>query len=157
MWKCKLHGKVLCYWLAILKCICRRDVLCISQRVYSQSSVRGRGAFTVSVVGVVVTSVGFVVSVGWHVSLWVWVTGLSRVDVTSIIMEAVEVTGVTMTSTSHERQSAALLQTPDIHSNVMILVESSNDHLFTLLFAFLPFRNFCTGLWSLQNNNVRSL
>ena len=64
-------------------------------------------------------------------------------------MEALEVTGVSLTSTNHERQSAALLWAPDIQSKVMLYVVNSSDHLFTLLFSFLPFRNFCWGMWSL--------
>ena len=38
-------------------------------------------------------------------------------------------------STKCKRQSAALLQAPDIHSKVILYVASSNPHLFTLLFA----------------------
>ena len=75
--------------------------------------------------------------------------GPSGVDVINMLMEAVEVTGVFLTSTNHEKQSAALLQVPDIHSKVMLEGMSSSDHLFTLLFAFLPFKNFCRALWSL--------
>ena len=41
-------------------------------------------------------------------------------------------------STRCERQSAALLWAPDIHSKVMLYVASSNPHLLTLLFAFFP-------------------
>ena len=37
-------------------------------------------------------------------------------------------------STRLDRQSAALLCTPDIHSKVMLYVASSNLHLLTLLF-----------------------
>ena len=65
-------------------------------------------------------SVSGVVSVGVHVSLWVWVAGPSRVDVTTMLMESLEVTGVSLTSTNCDRQSAALLQAPDIHSKVML-------------------------------------
>ena len=79
-----------------------------------------------------------------------WVAGLPVVDVTNILIEAVEVTGVSLTPTNHDRQSAALLWAPDIHSNMMLWVASSSDHPFTLLFAFLPFRNFCRCLWSLH-------
>ena len=52
--------------------------------------------------------------------------------------------------TRHERQSAALLWAPDIHSKVILYVASSNPHLFTLLFAFFPLRNLTSGLWSLH-------
>ena len=53
-------------------------------------------------------------------------------------------------STSLERQSAALFQAPDIHSKVMSYVASSNPHLFTLLLAFFPLRNVASGLWSMK-------
>ena len=82
--------------------------------------MRGGGAFTLSVVDVVLTFVGYVVLVGLCVLLQVWVAGPSGVDVTNLLMEAVEVTGVSVTSTNHERQSAALLWAPDIHSKVML-------------------------------------
>ena len=49
------------------------------------------------------------VSVGLHVLLQVWVAGPFGVDVTNMLMQAVEVTGAPLTSTNHERQSAALL------------------------------------------------
>ena len=101
-----------------------------------QSSVRGGGALTLSVFNVDLTSVGGVVSVGVSVLLWVQVAGPSRVDVTTMLMEALEVTGVSLTSTNHERQSTALFWVPVIHSKVMLYVVSSSDHLFTLLFAF---------------------
>ena len=65
------------------------------------------------------------------------------VDVTTMLMGLLEVTGVFVISTNHDGQSAALLRAPDIHSEVILYLVSSSDHLFTLLFAFLPFRNFC--------------
>ena len=109
------------------------------------------GALTIPVFDVTMdlTSAGGVVSVGVSVLLQVWVAGLSGVDVTTMWMGVLEVNGVSLTSTNHDKQSAALLQAPDIHSKVMLYVASSSDHLFTLLFAFLPFRNFCRSLWSL--------
>ena len=73
-----------------------------------------------SVVDVVVGSVGGVVSVGLHVLLQVQVAGPSGVEVTNMLIEAVGVARVSLTSTNHKRQSAALLQAPDIHSNVML-------------------------------------
>ena len=48
------------------------SALCINLRVSFQSSMRGGGAFTFSVVDVVVGSVGGVVSVVLHVLLQVW-------------------------------------------------------------------------------------
>ena len=89
--------------------------------------MRGGGALTLSVFIVDLTSIGGAVSVGLGVILWVWVAGPSRLDVTIMVMEAVEVTGVSLTSTNHGRQSAVLLQVPDIHSKVMIYVGCSSD------------------------------
>ena len=51
-------------------------------------------------------------------------------------------------STNLERQSTALFLAPEIHSNVMLYVASSSPHLFTLLLAYFPFKNFVRGLWS---------
>ena len=82
------------------------SLLCISQSVSLQSSVRDGGAFTLSVVD---TSVVCVVLRGLCVLLCVWVAGLSGVNAISILIEAVGVAGVSLTSTNHERQSAALL------------------------------------------------
>ena len=82
--------------------------------------MRGGGAFPFSVFDVVLTSLGGVVSVGVHVLLQMWVVGLYWVEVTNMLMEAMEVTWVSLTSNNHERQSAALLQAPDIHSKVML-------------------------------------
>ena len=50
-------------------------------------------------------------------------------------------------STRHDRQSAALFLAPDIQLNVILYVANSSPHLFTLLLAFFPFRNFASGLW----------
>ena len=61
-----------------------------------------------------------------------------------MLMEALEVTGVSLTSTNHKMLSAVLLWAPDIHLMVMLYVLGSSDHLFTLLFALLPFRTFCS-------------
>ena len=110
----------------------------------------GGGTFPLSVFNMVLISAGGVVSIGLCVLLWVWVAETSGVDVTNMLMEALEVTGVFLTSTNHESQSAALLWGPDIHSKVMLWVASSSDHLFTFLFTFLLFKTFCRGLWSLH-------
>ena len=67
------------------------SVLYISQRVSFGSSVRVGVALTLSVFHVDLTSVGGVISAGVSVLLWVQVVGPSRVDVTTILMEAVEV------------------------------------------------------------------
>ena len=46
--------------------------------------------------------------------------GPSEVDVTNMLIEAMEIVGVSLISTNHDRQSAALWWVPDIHSNVML-------------------------------------
>ena len=79
-----------------------------------------RGALTLSVIDVVVTSVGGVVSVGLHVLLHVQAAGLSGVDATSLLIETVRFAGVSLISINNERQSDALLQTTDIYLNVML-------------------------------------
>ena len=48
--------------------------------------------------------------------------------------------------TNLERQSAALLLAPEIHSKVILYVTSSRLHLFTLLLVFLLLRNHARGL-----------
>ena len=57
--------------------------------------------------------------------------------------------GMEGSSTRHDRQSAAFFLAPEIHSNVILYVVSLSPHLFTLLLAFFPFKNFASGLWSL--------
>ena len=109
--------------------------LCMSLRVSFLFSVRGEGVSTMALAIAVVGSAGVVLAL-LHVLLWVWVAGQSRVDVTNIIIEAVLIAWVSLTSTNHERQSAVLLQAPDIHSKLILYVVSSTDHLFTLLLAF---------------------
>ena len=94
--------------------------------------MRVEGALTVPVFNVDVD----LTSAGVSVLLQVWVAGPSRVDVTTMLMEALEVTGMSLTPTNHDKQSDALLQAPDIHSKVMLYVASSSNHLLTLLFAF---------------------
>ena len=101
--------------------------------------------FTLALVDVGILSVGVVLAV-LSVLLQVLVAGPSGVDVTNILIKDVGVVGVSLTSTNCERQSAALLWAPNIHSNLILYVASSGDHLFSLLLAFLPFRNFCRGL-----------
>ena len=60
----------------------------------------------------------------------------------SMLTVVVDVVG----STNHERQSAALFLAPEIHSKVILYVESSRLYLLTLLFAFFQFKNFASGL-----------
>ena len=57
----------------------------------------GGGAFTLSVVD---ASVGDVILLGLHILVWVWVAGPSGVDVTSMVIEAVGIAGVSLTSTN---------------------------------------------------------
>ena len=80
--------------------------------------MRGGGAFTLPLVDVVKGS-AVVVSAVLHVLLWVWMAGQSGIGVTNILINAVWVAGVSLTSTNHERKSTAFLQAPDIHSNVI--------------------------------------
>ena len=82
--------------------------------------MRGGDVLTLSVFTMVLASVGGVVLVGVHVFLWVGVPGQYGVDVSSMLMETVKATGVSLTSTNHRRQSDALLWVPDIHSKVML-------------------------------------
>ena len=78
------------------------------------------------------------ITVGVSVLLQVWVSGPSGVDVIAMLMEALQVAGVSLVFTNHDRQSTALLWTADIHPKMMLyVVASPSDHLFTLLFAFL--------------------
>ena len=65
--------------------------------------MRGVGALTLSVVDVVVGSVGGVVSVGIHVLLQVQVAGPSGMDATNMLIEAVGIAEVFLTSTNNER------------------------------------------------------
>ena len=60
----------------------------------------------------------------------------------------IDADGMEGSSTRHDRQSAALFLAPDIHLNVVLYVVNLSPHLFTLLLAFFPFRNFASGLWT---------
>ena len=83
--------------------------------------MRSGGAFALSLTltELVIGSAG-VVSAALHVLLQVQVTGPSGVDVTNIFIKAVGVGGMSLTPTNNERQLAALLRAPDIHSNVIL-------------------------------------
>ena len=74
----------------------------------------------------------------------VWKTGPSFREAVSMLVD------IPVGETSLERQSAALFLAPEIHSNVILYVESSRLHLFTLLLVFLPLRNRARDLWSFQ-------
>ena len=79
----------------------------------------------------------------WAVLLLVLKVGPSECVADSML------TGVGLfsgTSTRYDRQSAALLHAPNIHSKVMLYVASSSPHVLTLLFAFFPFRNLASSL-----------
>ena len=95
------------------------SILCMSLRVSFPFSVRVGGIFTLSLVDVGIGSAGMVLLV-LHVLMWVWVAGPSGVDVTKILIGVVGVAGVSLTSTNHERQSAALLQGPDVHWSLIL-------------------------------------
>ena len=101
-------------------CLQRGSILFMSLRVSFQSSVRGEGAFALSLVDLASGSIGGVVMALLHVLPPVQVVGPPGVDVTSMLIEAVAVAGVSLTSTNDERQSAALWWVPDIHSNVTL-------------------------------------
>ena len=75
--------------------------------------------------------------------------GRSGVDATTVLMRMLAAAGLLGTLTNQDRQSAALFCALDIHSKVMLYVANSSDYQFTLLFAFLPLRNYCNGLWLL--------
>ena len=83
------------------------SILCMSLRVSFQSAVRFGGAFTLSLVDVGVVSVDVVLAV-LHLLLWLQVAGPCGVDVTNILIKAIGVAVMSLTSTNCERQSAAL-------------------------------------------------
>ena len=81
--------------------------------------MRVGGAFTLSLVDVDIVSVDVVLAV-LCVLQWVQVAGPSGVDVTKILIEAVGIAGMSVTSINHERQSVALLWVSDIHLNLIL-------------------------------------
>ena len=93
-------------------CLQKDSIPCMNLRVSFWSSVRDGSAFTLSLVDVVVVSVGGVVLVVLHVLLQVQIVGPAKVDVTNMLIEAVGAVAMSLTSTKHERQSTALLQAP---------------------------------------------
>ena len=97
----------------------------------------------VSVTSGATTSVCGVASSGklcWTILLLMLNAGPSEWPVDSMVIVVGLCRG---NSTRCERQSAALLQAPDIHSKVMLYVASSNPHLLTLLFAFFSIDKSC--------------
>ena len=132
------------------------SVLCICSSACNLSTVSGFSmasgvSVTLVISGVTVSVLGCRVrsSIMLHcaVQLLVWNVGPSWSVAYSIGTVACLSCG---SSTSLERQSAALFWAPNIHSKVMLYVASSNPHLFTLLLAFFPLRNLASGLWSLH-------
>ena len=61
------------------------------------------------------------------------------------------------TSTNHDKQLAALLWAPDIHSKVMLYVMSSSGHLFTFIVCIFTIEKLMQGLVVIAYNNVKSL
>ena len=82
--------------------------------------MRGGGALTLTLFDVDLASLGCVVSVEVHALLKVQVAGLCTVDVTNMLIESVGFNQESLTSTNHERQSAASLWAPAVHSKVML-------------------------------------
>ena len=125
--------------------------LCICSKVSLWSPVICGGAFTLVVSYCDGDGVsGGVAFVDAFALLWVWVVGPSVGDAAAELMRMLVAAGLLGTSTSLDRQCAALFHAPDIYSKVMLYVANSSDHWFTLLFMQLPLRNFCKGLWSLH-------
>ena len=127
------------------------SVFCICNKVSLWYFVRGGGAFTlvVSCGDGDGTLVGSVESINAFVMLQVQVAGPSSVDAATVLMRMLAAAGLLGTLTNWDRQFAVLFHVPDIHSKVMLYLANSSDHWFTLLFMFLPLRNFCKDLWSL--------
>ena len=62
------------------------------------------------------------------VLLWVQVAGLSVSDLVTAVMRMLAAAALFLgMSTSHDRQSAALLQEPDINLKVILYVANSSD------------------------------
>ena len=132
------------------------SVFCICSRAYDLSLVSSFGmasgvSVTLVISGVTLSVLGHGVrsSVMLHcvVLLLIWNAGPLWLVAESIWTVASLSCG---SSTSLERQSAALFWAFDTHSKVMLYTVSSNPNQFTLLLAFFPFRNLASGLWSLH-------
>ena len=149
VWRDQPCALVFFHWTVTLKYICKMDLFFASVKkplIYLLTMNFGV-AFCVSVISGDIVSVWGVESsyeLHWAVLLLVLNTGPSEcvADNTLIVVGL-----YWCNSTRCETQSAALLLVPDIHSKVMLYVASSNPHLLTL-FAFFPFRNLASGLWS---------
>ena len=126
------------------------SVLCICSNISFQTSVRGADALTLVVSCCDNDGIsGDITFWDAFVLLQVWVAGPSVWDTATEFMRMPVDTELSGTSTKHDQQSAASFCAPDIHSKVILCVANSSNHWFTLLFAFLPCRNFWKGLWSL--------
>ena len=127
------------------------SVLCLYNKVSLLSPMRGGVAFTLVVSHCDHDWIsGGMASIDALVLQWVWVAGPSAGDAVTEMMRMLVATASFLgTSTNYDRQSAALFCAPDIHSKVMLYVDNSSDHQFTLLLAFSPLRNFAKGMWSL--------
>ena len=122
------------------------SIFCIWRRASNLSAVKDLGVG--SDVGVM-SDVTCCCAVDWSDArcCWVWLlvlkAGLPLFETDTLLIDA---DGIEVSSTRHDRQSAALFLAPDIHSNVILYVASSSPHLLTLLLAFFPLRNFASGL-----------
>ena len=129
-------------------CLQKGSVFCIWKRASNLSVVKDL---------CVGSDVGMMSGVTCHCAVdwsdarhcWVWLlvlkAGPSLFKTDTMLIDA---DGMEGSSTRHDRQSAALFLAPEIHSNLILYVVSSNSHLFTLLLGFLLLRNFASGLWS---------
>ena len=127
-------------------CFQNGSALWICSKVSLWSPVRGRDVFTFMVSCCDGDGIAFTDA---FALLWVHAVGLSVGDAATELMRLLAAAGLVGTTTSQDRQSAALFHAPYIHSKVMLCVANSSDQQFTL-FVFLPLRNFCNGLWSLH-------
>ena len=138
-------------------CLQNGPVFCICRSASNLSADKDLGVvFSVSATSGAVKSV-YGVEVDklcWAVLLLVSNAGPSECVADSMLI-AVGLFGGN--STRHERQSAALLPAPDIHSKVMLHGASSSPHLLTFLFAFLPFKNLASVFVVISDQYFSSL
>ena len=143
IWKDQSHVLVLFYLTVTLK---YGSVFCIYSSV---SNISAFGVvFPVSVMtgaAASVCGVGSLDECCWAVLLLVLNAGPSECVANSMLIVVSLFWGK---STRYDRHSAALLYALNIYSKEMWYVASSCPHLLTLLFAFFPFRNLASGLWS---------
>ena len=82
-------------------------------------------------------------SVDVSIMLQVWLAGPYGLDVPTMLMGALETTGMSLTSTNHARQSGALLWAPDNHSKLMSYVQIP----VTLFYLWFVFYHLETSVW----------